>query len=160
MPAARSENLEVDASLPEVNVSRSVVVRVLYATLGFAFLGLGIAGTFIPGIPGFLNLLVALWLFSMSSERMHTWMLENKYFGQSLRDYKAGLGIPRRIKVIAVTSITVAVTLSVTFAITNIYARIGLIALGLYGIWFVLSRPTREVEVARRQEMAEAIPGR
>ncbi|NNK90867.1 MAG: DUF454 family protein, partial [Acidimicrobiia bacterium] len=86
----------------------------------------------------------------------HTWMLENRYFGQSLRDYKSGLGIPRRIKIVAVTAITVAVTLSVTLAISNVYARVGLIALGLYGIWFVLTRPTREVEVVRRAEAMRA----
>lgn len=133
-----------------VSVSRNPVVRVAYAAAGFVFLGLGIAGTFIPGLPGTVNLLVALWLFSMSSERMHRWMLTNKYFGQSLLDYKNGLGMPRRIKVIAVASITVAVTASVLFAITNVWFRTGLIALGLVGVAFVLTRPTREVELARR----------
>lgn len=141
----------------EISITRNPLARVAYAVIGFFFLGLGIAGTFIPGIPGFVNLLIALWFFSMSSERMHAWMLTNKYFGQSLQDYKAGLGIPRRIKVIAVTAITVAVTLSVTLAISNIYIQIGLIALGAYGIWFVLSRPTREVEVARRAQLSQPV---
>jgi uncharacterized membrane protein YbaN (DUF454 family) len=126
------------------------VVRAAYGAAGFVFLGLGIAGTFLPGLPGTVNLLIALWLFSMSSERMHRWMLTNKYFGQSLLDYKNGLGMPRRIKVIAVASITLAVTASVLFAITNVWFSTGLIALGLVGVAFVLTRPTREVELARR----------
>lgn len=133
-----------------ISVSRNPVVRVAYAAAGFVFLGIGIAGTFIPGLPGTVNLLIALWLFSMSSERMHRWMLTNKYFGQSLLDYKNGLGMPRRIKVFAVTSITVAVSASVLFAISNPWFRSGLIALGLVGVAFVLTRPTREVELARR----------
>jgi uncharacterized membrane protein YbaN (DUF454 family) len=133
-----------------ISVSRNPIVRAAYAFGGFVFLGIGIAGTFIPGLPGTVNLLIALWLFSMSSERMHRWMLTNKYFGQTLLDYKNGLGMPRRIKVIAVTSITLAVSASVVFAISNPWFRIGLIALGLVGIAFVLTRPTREVELARR----------
>lgn len=138
----------------EVQVSRSVLLRAVYAALGFVFLGLGIAGTFIPGLPGTVNLLVALWLFSMSSERMYRWMLANKVFGKQLRDYKAGLGIPRRVKIIAVTSIVTAVGVSTVFFIENVWLRIGLILFGLVGVWFVLSRPTTEVEVARREATA------
>lgn len=138
------------ADQPNLTLSRSRALRVVYALFGFIFLGIGIAGTVVPGLPGTVNLLVALWFFSMSSERMYRWMLTNRYFGSALRDYKAGLGIPRRIKVIAVTSIVVAVTLSVTLAIDNGWVRAGLIALGVIGIWFVSSRPTREVELARR----------
>jgi uncharacterized membrane protein YbaN (DUF454 family) len=141
-----------------VSLSRNPVVRAAYAAAGFVFLGIGIAGTIIPGLPGTVNLLVALWLFSMSSERMHRWMLTNRYFGQTLLDYKSGLGMPRRVKIVAVASITLAVTVSVVFAIANPWARVGLIALGLVGIGFVASRPTREVELARRAAAANAAP--
>jgi uncharacterized membrane protein YbaN (DUF454 family) len=134
----------------QVRLARSRAVRIVYGAVGFVFLGLGIAGQFVPGLPGTMNLLIALWFFSMSSERMYRWMLTNKYFGQQLRDYKAGLGIPRKIKVIAVSSIVVAVTLSTVFALDNLWVRVGVVALGIVGVWFVLSRPTREVELARR----------
>ncbi len=134
----------------ELRLARSRSLRLLYGAIGFVFLGLGIAGYFVPGLPGTVNLLIALWFFSMSSERMHRWMLTNRYFGKSLRDYKAGLGIPRKIKIIAVASIVVFVSLSAIFAIQNTIARIVLVAVGVYGVWFVLSRPTTEVELARR----------
>ncbi len=45
---------------------------------------------------------------------------------------------------IAVTAIVLSVAASVTFALTNVWARLGLVAFGAYGVWFVLSRPTRE----------------
>lgn len=134
----------------DVDLTTSRPMRVVYAAAGFVALGLGIAGTFIPGLPGFLFLLFALFLFSRSNERMYRWMLTNRYFGQSLRDYKSGLGIPRVVKVIAVSSIAVAVTLSVVVVIDATWGRVALVALGFYGVWYVLTRPTREVEVARR----------
>ncbi len=125
-------------------------MRVLFAAAGFVFLGIGILGFIVPGLPGFLFLLLALWFFSRSNERMYRWMLTNKYFGQSLRDYKGGLGIPRWVKIVAVTCIVLAVTYSAGWALETAWLRLGLVALGLYGIYFVLSRPTREVELARR----------
>ncbi len=134
----------------ELALTTSPSMRVVLAGAGFASLVLGIAGTFIPGLPGFLFLLFALFLFSRSNERMYRWMLTNRYFGQSLRDYKGGLGIPRRVKVIATFSIIAAVTLSVLLAIDAVWWRVALVVLGAYGVWYVLSRPTREVEMARR----------
>jgi hypothetical protein len=132
----------------ESHVSRHLAVRVAYGAVGFVCLGAGIAGYVVPGLPGTMFLLVALYFFSMSNERMHRWMLTNRYFGRTLSDYRNGLGIPRKIKVVAVTSIVVAVSLSVALALTNVWLRAGLVALGAYGVWFVLSRPTREVELA------------
>jgi uncharacterized membrane protein YbaN (DUF454 family) len=83
-------------------------------------------------------------------------MLTNKYFGQTLVDYKSGLGIPRRIKAIAVGCMVVAVAYSAGFVIETAWIRLTVVALGLYGVWFVLSRPTTEVERARRAQTAGA----
>ena len=137
-------------AIDELDLNTSLPIRVLYAALGFVFLGLGILGFIVPGLPGFLWLLFALWFFSRSNERMYRWMLTNQYFGQSLRDYKGGLGMPRWVKVVAVTAIVLAVSYSAGFVIEPLWLRIGLVALGAYGVYFVLSKPTREIELARR----------
>ena len=145
-----------DRTVEEIQVTRNPLARAVYAVLGFVFLGIGIFGFFVPGPPGTVFLLVALYFFSMSNERMFRWMLTNKYFGQTLVDYRSGLGIPRRIKAIAVTCIVLAVGYSAGFVIETAWIRIGLVALGVYGVWFVLSRPTTEVERARRAAAAGA----
>ncbi|NND03604.1 MAG: YbaN family protein, partial [Acidimicrobiia bacterium] len=94
----------------QLRVSRSAAVRAVYVVLGFIFLGIGIAGFYLPVLPGTINLIVAAYFFSMSSERMFRWMMTNKAFGQQLQDYRAGLGIPRNVKVIATVSIVASVT--------------------------------------------------
>ena len=137
----------------DLRITRNPLARALYVVLGFVFLVLGIAGYLVPGLPGTVNLLVSLWFFSLSSERMHRWMLTNRYFGQSLRDYKAGLGIPRRIKAIAVIAIVVSIGLSVALAIEAWWLRAILVAVGAYGVWYILSRPTRERVLADRAEL-------
>ena len=133
----------------QLNVSRSATARAVYLVLGFVFLGIGLAGFYLPVLPGTINLLVAAYFFSMSSERMFRWMMTNKAFGQQLRDYRAGLGIPRKVKVIAVASIVISVALTVTLAVANPWGRAGMVLFGLVGVWFVMTRPTREVELAR-----------
>ncbi len=138
----------------QLNVSRSVIVRSFYGLLGFIFLGIGIAGFYTPVLPGTINLLAAAYFFSMSSERMFRWMMTNKVFGQQLRDYRAGLGIPRRVKVVAIVSIALSVTLTVSLVLEYPWARAGMVLFGLVGVWFILTKPTREVELARRQQAA------
>ena len=118
----------------QLRVSRSATARAVYVLLGFIFLGIGIAGFYVPVLPGTVNLLVAAYFFSMSSERMFRWMMTNKAFGQQLRDYRAGLGIPRNIKIVAVASIVLSVTLTVTLALTNPWARAGMVLFGLVGV--------------------------
>jgi len=134
----------------QLNVSRSVMARAVYMVLGFIFLGIGIAGFYIPVLPGTVNLLVAAYFFSMSSERMFRWMMTNKVFGQQLSDYRAGLGIPRNVKIVAVASIALSVALTVTLAISGPWGRAAMVIFGLVGVWFIVTRPTREIELARR----------
>lgn len=134
----------------QLKVSRSAAVRTVYLALGFVFLAIGIAGFYVPVLPGTVNLLIAAYFFSMSSEKMFRWMMTNKAFGQQLRDYRAGLGIPRSVKIIAVASIALSVGLTVGLAISNPWARAGMVLFGLVGVWFVVTRPTREVELAKR----------
>jgi len=89
----------------------------MFMTIGFLILIGGVAGYVVPGLPGTPLLLVAAWLFSMSNERLYRWMTTNRWFGQTIADYRAGLGISRRVKSIA---------------------------LALTGVAFILTRPTRE----------------
>ena len=113
-----AEDVEVLACRLDVGTSRaygSVVrpetrhpaLRSLYATMGVVLLAVGIAGFVIPGLPGTPLLLVAAWLFSMSSQRLYDWTTTNRWFGQAVADYRAGLGIPRRTKIVAVTMVAI-----------------------------------------------------
>lgn len=152
--AVNRPTADLPIGLDELELSTSRPMRLVYAAFGFLFLGIGFLGFVVPGLPGFVFLLIALWSFSRSSQRMHHWMLTNRFFGQRLLDYKSGLGIPRRIKIVAVTCIVLAVGYSVGFAITALWLQVGLVALGLYGIYFILDKPTTEVELARRSATA------
>lgn len=119
-------------------------MRWLCVAAGIVALGLGMAGFFLPGLPGTPLLLVAAWLFSLSNERLYNWMMTNRWFGRTLADYRAGLGIPRRIKIVAVMMVTLVVTSSVMLALEGPVA-VAVGVLGIVGVTFILTRPTRQV---------------
>lgn len=143
---------DVLTQLPDAgaaDVVDSPVMRFVYGLLGFVFLGIGITGVLVPGMPGTVFLLVAVWFFFRSNERMYKWVLEHPRFGPTVRAYRAGYGIPRRIKVIAVTLMLISVGFSVVFAVNNNWMRAVLLGLAAYGTWFILTRPTTEDVIPR-----------
>ncbi len=62
---------------------------------------LGVIGIFLPLLPTTPFILLAAACFARGSERMHRYLLNHRVFGQLLRDYEAGRGIPARAKVLA-----------------------------------------------------------
>jgi len=123
---------------------RSPLLKSVYATAGVLVLTIGMAGLIIPGLPGTPLILVAAWLFSMSSERLYTWTTSNPWFGQAVADYRAGLGIPRRTKIIAVTMVALVISYSIFVALDRLPLQLLVAGMGAYGVWFILTRPTRE----------------
>lgn len=49
--------------------------KILYALLGLFCTGLGIIGIWVPGLPTTVFILIALWAFSNSSKKLHTWLV-------------------------------------------------------------------------------------
>ena len=127
----------------EPTITGGPVKRALLISGGLLALGAGIAGFVLPGLPGTPLLLVAVWLFSLSNRRLYDWMLTNRWFGEGLRDYRAGLGIPMRTKLVAAAMASTVIGCSVVFALQGWWARGIVLALGVYGVGFVLTRPTR-----------------
>jgi uncharacterized protein len=123
---------------------KSPIVRAGLIVLGLVGVAIGFAGFVVPGLPGMPFLLIAAWAFSRSNDRLHHWVMTNRYFGQMLSDYKAGLGMPRRIKMLAVSMVVLAVGYSAGFAVEG-PLRFVIAGLGIFGIWFILTRPTREL---------------
>jgi uncharacterized membrane protein YbaN (DUF454 family) len=130
------------SSGPPLSKARNPVLRAVYLVLGLICLAL-IPLSYLPGIPTFDLILLAAFFFSMSSERMHNWMLNHRYFGKVIRGYRE-YGLTKRAKWVAVVAITVSLGLSAFFLIDNTILRVVLALVWVYAVWFVLSRPTRD----------------
>lgn len=80
--------------------------RHLLQGLGWVCVALGAIGIVLPVMPTTIFLLAALWAFARSSPRLHTWLIENRYFGPYIADWERDRIIPIRAKVIAVSMMT------------------------------------------------------
>ncbi len=100
--------------------------------------------SYLPLIPTFDLILLAAFFFSMSSDRMYGWMTEHPYFGKVIRGYRDH-GLTMRMKWTAAISITSSLLVSAVFLTDNQWVRGILAAVGVYALWFVFSRPTREL---------------
>lgn len=131
----------VETSAPRK--ARSPVVRAFLFLLGLICLGL-IPLSYLPGIPTFDLILLAAFFFSMSSDRMYGWMMNHPYFGRVIRGYRDH-GLTMRMKWIAAIGITGSLLVSGIFLATEAWIRLILAAVGVYALWFVFSRPTRDL---------------
>lgn len=115
----------------------------VWFAIGWVSVGIGFVGVVVPGLPTTVFMVFAAWCFSKSSPRFEAWILGLPGVGQLVRDYRDGLGMPRRSKVSAMTMITVAVTIS-SFVLDSWPLRILVITAGVVGLYWVGIRvPTR-----------------
>jgi uncharacterized protein len=131
--------------------------RLVFLTCGFVAVGLGTVGIVVPGLPttGFFVLAAAC--FARSSPRFERWVLDLPGVGPMVRDHRAGLGMPRRAKVVAIAMMLTACTLS-SWALGSPVAAAVVLGAGAVGTWYIGWRvPTREVVLAKRQR-AESGP--
>lgn len=129
-----------DDATPDVatqKVARSILVRLVWVLGGLVCVGIGAIGIVVPGLPSTVFFIAAAACFSRSSPRLEAWVMSLPAIGPAVRDYRAGLGMPRRAKIVAVAMIVVFVSLSI-FLIDGLVLRVALGVAGVVGVVVVL----------------------
>ncbi len=103
--------------------TRQKIIRAFFFFAGTTSLVLGAVGIVLPVLPTTPFLLLALACYLRSSERMTHWMLNNKYFGKYIRNYRAGKGIPLKTKLIAITTLWITISIS-SIIILNLWVAL------------------------------------
>lgn len=107
------------------------MMRILLISLGFIFIGFGFAGIFIPVLPTTPFLLLSAAIFAKSSPKFYNWLIQNRWFGSYINNFREGKGITVKSKVISITFLWFTIFISVYFFVTHIYIVISLIAIAL-----------------------------
>ena len=123
--------------------ARAAPVRAVWLLAGLVAVGLGGIGIVVPGLPTTVFFIIAASCFTRSSPRLERWVLDLPRVGPLVRDYRAGLGMPRRAKIVAIASMSVVGLVSALLA-PGIVLRVVIVLAVLVGIAWVSWRvPTR-----------------
>ncbi|MGL4610368.1 MAG: YbaN family protein [Trueperaceae bacterium] len=106
----------------ETKVSSRPLLRYVWLLLGFLFTGLGFLGYILPGLPGTVFILIAVYFFARSSPRFYNWLLNHPWFGELIRDWRGGKGLSFRAKITAMS--VIALTMITSYlTIPNIWLK-------------------------------------
>lgn len=144
-PGKGEAHSPAEASPAEVH--SSPVVRAVLIAVGFAALGLGILGAFLPLLPTTVFVLIAAYCFARSSERFYTALLESRHFGPLVRDWQAHRCIARRSKVYAISLIVLTFSITVGLFVSSGFVRAALVVLGASLILYLYRLPTCQTDV-------------
>ena len=116
--------------------------KYFFMSMGFLFLGIGILGYILPGLPGTIFLIIATSFFMKSNERMYNWVINNRRFGKFVKKYLETNEIPKKIKIIAICSIIVFTSISMLYSGFGVLFKIPVLIVSIWGILFILSKKT------------------
>jgi uncharacterized protein len=130
--------------------------RWLMLGLGWIFFALGLVGTVLPLVPTTPFMLLALWAFSIGSERFHAWLYHHPVFGPPLRRWQEDRVIPLWGKLVAVSSMVASLLWAAFGARAPWYGLLGMAAVMAAGVAYIFrfpsKRPLRPEAASRRTE--------
>jgi len=85
----------------------------------------------LPLLPTTPFLLLAAACYARSSKRFYNWLLSNKWFGNYIKNYREGKGIPLRIKILTLSFLWIVIICTTIFVANILLGRIILILIAI-----------------------------
>ena len=129
----------------EAKLSENKLSRVFWFSLGMIFTGIGLIGVVIPGLPTTPLMILAAACFAKSSQRFYNWIINNRMFGEHVKNYREGNGIPKRSKPVILGTMWAFVLFAVFIAIPDSAPEISrntTVILAVIGTVFILRIPS------------------
>ena len=132
----------IDSPVEKEKVKTGNFIKPILIVAGTLFVGLAILGIFLPVLPTTPFLLLAAACYTRSSQRFYCWLLNNRWFGVYIKNYRQKKGMPLKIKILTVVLLWLTILVSVIFAVQSLAVRIILIIIALCVSWHILSLKT------------------
>ena len=118
---------------------RKDYMKIIYVILGFISMGLGIAGSFLPGLPTVPFLLLASFFFARGSERFHGWFTQTRIYKNYLEDFEKNRSMTLKAKIglLCLSSTMIAFPI---FLLKNNYLRLALILVIIFKYYYFIFR--------------------
>jgi len=91
---------------------RTGIKKVIYISCGSISLGLGVLGIFLPLLPTTPFLLLSAACYIRGSKKLYKWLINHKYFGPLIKNYREQKGIELKTKIILISLLWVTISLS------------------------------------------------
>ena len=137
----------------KIKINSNRIARIVLIITGWFFVALGVIGIFLPVMPTTVFLLIAAACFARSSEKFYTWLINNKYLGKLIKDYREQRGMPLRAKIIAILMLNLAIGYSAFIAVETLWVKIVLIFIAIGVTTYILSIKTIRPAVSASQEL-------
>lgn len=105
--------------------------KALLIFAGTVCVALGVLGMFLPLLPTTVFLLMAAYCYSRSSERFHTWLLNNRVCGSYISNYKSGKGISIRQKGSTIAVLWASISFSIWMLSAGFWLTLLLVAIAV-----------------------------
>jgi len=109
----------------------SRLIRGVLIAAGSLFVGLAVLGIFLPLLPTTPFLLLAAACYARSSKRFYNWLLNNRWFGNYIKNYREKKGVPLRVKLLSISLLWITILFSVAFVVDIFLVRIILILIAV-----------------------------
>ncbi len=121
--------------------------KIFWILLGFLSLGVGVIGAILPLLPSFPFLMLTLFCFTRSSDRLRTWFVGTKLYKNNLESYVVSRSMTRKTKIRIMITVTVLMTFGFVMMKQVPVGRIVLSIVWIFHIlYFVFGIKTIEVK--------------
>jgi uncharacterized protein len=117
------------------------IKRIFFLCIGSISLALGVLGIFLPMLPTTPLLLLAVACYLRSSEKLYDWLINQKYLGPFINNWRQGKGIPFKIKVTSIVFLWISMMFTVIF-IPYLILKMIFFIIPLFFTWFILKQKT------------------
>jgi len=108
----KTDKMQFHDSSNQKNKVYDKLIRSILIIAGTFFVGLGVIGIFVPLLPTTPFLLLAAACYARSSKRFYNWLLNNKWFGNYIKNYREGKGVPLKVKILTISILWATIIIS------------------------------------------------